>query len=40
VQQDDVGGNWQVKLDMVGEEFAMVCVVMIWDEDDSALSFV
>jgi hypothetical protein len=40
VQQDDVGGNWHVKLDMVGGEFATGYVARIWEEEDSMLSFV
>jgi hypothetical protein len=35
-----VGGNWYVKLDMVGVELAMGCMARIWEEDDSMLSLV
>jgi hypothetical protein len=33
------GGIWHVKLD-VGREFAMGCMVRIWEEDKSVLSSV
>jgi hypothetical protein len=32
-----VGGNWHVKLDMVGKELATGCVARIWEEYDSVL---
>jgi hypothetical protein len=33
-----MGGNWHIKLDMVGGELAMGCVARIWEEDESVLS--